>query len=577
MRIYRRSYADRSGSQQESKRWQLEWRHDGRLCRLAGFPSKAATRELARQIEALQSLAAVRARPDPELARFLETLPSAMRARLVSYGLIAGSNAAASRPLTDHIADFDGALRARGNTGDYASLTAGRVRRIVDACAFKFWSDLSASKAEQAIADLREDTIVDGTIIKRGLSAQSANYYAGALKQFGRWMIRDGRAVESPFDALRMLNARTDRRHQRRALPVEDLRALIDAAERGEDYMGVTGHERAILYRVAVETGLRANELRSLTRASFDLHADMPTVTVQAAYSKRRREDTLPMRSELAETLRAFMGSKAPAAQAFNMPSPNKLAPMMRADLSAAGIAYRDDAGRVFDFHALRGQFVTMLAANGIHPKTAQTLARHSTITLTMDRYTHTLRGAEADALDALPDLSGHTTDTVRATGTGDRTPLTIPENVARAGARATADVRVYSPEHDGHNTHDVCAAQNAATAGETLVPSSESKRPRSDSNRRNNGFAIRPLRPLGYAAGPPANPGEQVIMPGIGPNVQRDIHFERSIDLSRSSMGPGRSGSTRVDSTTDGATLVDPASRNGRLAHHGLRGRAVW
>ncbi len=60
---------------------------------------------------------------------------------------------------------------------------------------------------------------------------------------------------------------------------------------------------------------------------------------------------------------------------------------MIRHDLAAAGIPYRDEQGRVFDCHSMRHQFISMLAAAGVHPKTAQELARHSTITLTMDHY----------------------------------------------------------------------------------------------------------------------------------------------------------------------------------------------
>jgi superfamily II DNA or RNA helicase len=41
------------------------------------------------------------------------------------------------------------------------------------------------------------------------------------------------------------------------------------------------------------------------------------------------------------------------------------------------------------DFHALRHGFVSRLASSGVHPKVAKELARHSTITLTMDRYAH--------------------------------------------------------------------------------------------------------------------------------------------------------------------------------------------
>ena len=89
---------------------------------------------------------------------------------------------------------------------------------------------------------------------------------------------------------------RTDRRHDRRALSVEELRRLIQAAQDGPVRFGISGAERAIVYRLAVESGLRANELRSLTCGSFDLDADEPSVTVEAAYSKRRREDQLPLR-----------------------------------------------------------------------------------------------------------------------------------------------------------------------------------------------------------------------------------------------------------------------------------------
>ena len=58
----------------------------------------------------------------------------------------------------------------------------------------------------------------------------------------------------------------------------------------------------------------------------------------------------------------------------------------------------------------------------GVHPKVAQQLARHSTITLTLDRYTHTVRGELADALTALPDLSDSTRRVkMVATGTDGR------------------------------------------------------------------------------------------------------------------------------------------------------------
>ena len=78
---------------------------------------------------------------------------------------------------------------------------------------------------------------------------------------------------------------------------------------------------------------------------------------------------------------------------------------MLRRDLDAAGLPYVDDAGRYFDFHALRHQFISSLAEAGVHPKVAQELARHSTVSLTLDRYTHVPSHALTDALRRLPAL----------------------------------------------------------------------------------------------------------------------------------------------------------------------------
>ena len=78
---------------------------------------------------------------------------------------------------------------------------------------------------------------------------------------------------------------------------------------------------------------------------------------------------------------------------------------MLRDDLADAQIPYENKSGRVFDFHALRHQFISNLASAGVHPKVAQQLARHSSISLTMDRYTHLQSADVTNALHELPEL----------------------------------------------------------------------------------------------------------------------------------------------------------------------------
>jgi len=191
--------------------------------------------------------------------------------------------------------------------------------------------------------------------------------------------------------------------------------------------MGMAGPERAVCYRVAMDTGLRADELRSLTAGSFDLaDLDNATIKVLAGYSKHKRDDILPIRRDLAECVVDFIADsrKLPKARLFNLPE--KPADMIRADLERARQAWigeasnlaenekrersdflrgEDSEGAVVDFHGTRHTFVSRMVRSGVSPKVAQTLARHSTITLTMDRYTHILNADQRAALNQLPTI----------------------------------------------------------------------------------------------------------------------------------------------------------------------------
>ena len=212
--------------------------------------------------------------------------------------------------------------------------------------------------------------------------------------------------------AIEPRNLEVDRRRVRRALTSEEFERLCEitakdgppvVTERGPrkgDHKPkaiLTGSDRAMAYRVAAGTGFRANELRSLTPESFDLNADDPSVTVQAGYSKRRRADRQPIRRALATQLAAFLSDKPPGVRVF--PLPHRSAAMLAGDLRRAGIEPVVD-GQVADFHALRGAFITGLVRSGIDAATAQALARHSDVRLTLQTYAHTTRKDLRKALE---------------------------------------------------------------------------------------------------------------------------------------------------------------------------------
>ena len=139
--------------------------------------------------------------------------------------------------------------------------------------------------------------------------------------------------------------------------------------------------------------------------------------------TKNKRKAVIPLRDNTVEELKVLFAGKIPNAKAFGgtyKRLTDKTAEMLQCDLANAKIDYVDDNGRYFDFHSLCGECASLLAASGVHPKTAQSILRHSEINLTMNAYTHTLRGQETKAIQSLPDLSFSSRANKKATGTDD-------------------------------------------------------------------------------------------------------------------------------------------------------------
>jgi hypothetical protein len=168
----------------------------------------------------------------------------------------------------------------------------------------------------------------------------------------------------------------------------------------------------------------------------------------------------VPLRRDLADDLRAWLGGGLDAARADarakGEPIPARLpagAPQLRvpaglirmldADLAAAGIPKRDDQGRTVDVHAMRHTFGSHLSKGGVAPRAAQAAMRHSDIDLTMNIYTDPRLLDVAGALDVLPlmPLDGRPY-TAKATGTHARTlvPTLVPTTGNRSTNGATAD-----------------------------------------------------------------------------------------------------------------------------------------
>lgn len=216
-----------------------------------GTPDKDAAQHLANHLEN-EVMKRRNGQIDPSLERFAKQ---------------------ARRPITEHVAEFRATLEARGNTEQHVVGTEQRVLFVVDACGASQIKHVTASAVQQAIKGLRD----------AGKSLETCNSYIRSIKGFTRWMNRDKRTPDDALQTLKTYNADTDPRHPRRELTPEELAYLLPFVE-GHTHPAhnLPGPDRAMAYRVALGTGFRAKELRSLTRASFDLDGDPPTATVTA-------------------------------------------------------------------------------------------------------------------------------------------------------------------------------------------------------------------------------------------------------------------------------------------------------
>jgi len=457
-----------------------------------GMTDKTAAREVEHKLQRLSEFNASHRLPDEPLRRWIDTMPDELRQRVAKAGLLEDRH----RRLAELVADFRQHLADRGNTAEHVSKTVGRIERVIDGIPCRKLADLTAAALQRYLADLRtprpepaDDDQAQAADAndeakqpkRRAVNRAGANRYLRACRQFTRWLVREQVLATDPLAHLSAIDERAER-VGRRALEVDELRRIIAAAETDGRQFGVDGPDRALLYRVAAETGLRASELRSLTRSSFVLTPEAASVTVLAAHAKARREDTLPLREALRQVCVASMSHLLPDAPALRLPTPFNMAKMIRADARRARLAWLDEAatpqererrdastflaesdgaGRRLDCHTLRHTCGSWLASAGVHPKLIQRIMRHSTISLTMDRYTHAFAADEAAAVAALPDLGATAGQRERATGTddakaweqyGERAARKEPQTVARFGKIAEAEQVQETPCAEGEN-----------------------------------------------------------------------------------------------------------------------------
>ena len=312
---------------------------------------------------------------------------------------------ARSRPFAEVVADYAawGAAQGgrRGNPWSprHARMVASHLAWWQERLGLCSLGDLAGTlpRAEDALRELA---------LSR--APKTVRSYQASLGALCRWCVSRGLLSESPV--LAMVPWPSESRAQRRALTPGEVSRLLAAAP----------PHRRLLYRVALATGLRANELRSLTREHLDPTPSRPGLRLDGAWTKNRRPGFQPMPRELARELVEYAetgdararyrenpskGSPGPEALLF---VPAGLSHAFGKDLARAGIL-PDAPGGKATFHSLRHTFVTRLLESGANPAEAQALARHASLALTMGTYAHAQAARLASLAEALgKELAGH-------------------------------------------------------------------------------------------------------------------------------------------------------------------------
>lgn len=359
------------------------------------------------------------------------------------------------RSIESHLTDYLNKLRAADRHPRYIRDLTTVIHSIAEFGNLKAVADINADIVNRYVGSLRDLDRAAATI----------SYHLAAIKGFTQWLVENHKLPRNPLASIQKPNAKADQRLERRALLHEEWPWLEAVTANGGESYGMAGRERVLLYNVAIQTGLRSNELRSLTRGRLFLDYSAPCITCKARSTKNKKDARQYIQPELAAELKAHIATKSPKAPVFAFPHETDLARMMRYDLAEARKAWLQDAvrdpdehlqreqsdfltamnheGESFDFHALRHTCGAWLSLAGVHPKVVQTVMRHSTITLTMDTYGHLFPGQEADAVARLSNVFNGPPMPLKATGTDGRAvdAFDKAQRIAqRAGRETTPD-----------------------------------------------------------------------------------------------------------------------------------------
>jgi integrase len=320
-----------------------------------------------------------------------------------------------AEPLVDYLRQFDSNKAAAGKSLQHILRTSQLIHSLADFAGWKNLGDIEADGITRYAEHLKQD----GEQANRTIASMIT-----AVRTFCRWCVRNGHLAADPTATVDKPSIKIDRRIERRMVLPEEWSWLKLALKTDSIKNGQDSTERLLMYRLAIESGLRSSELRSLTRGALSLSGDNPHVTVKAAITKNSKTAKQYISDELAADLTKLVARKLPGALVFNVASRTEMARTLRIDVVDArrlwletpeGKRDKDSdflksptsQGEVLDFHALRHTCGAWLVQQGVSLNETKEIMRHSTITLTADCYGHLAPDARSRSRSVLGAMLG--------------------------------------------------------------------------------------------------------------------------------------------------------------------------
>ena len=346
-------FRTKNKSARSKRKYHRKWRFkytdaDGRRRTGTGTTSKAETRKIAERLENEQTRIRHGYKPRPKKSDGKHSYED-IAAKYLAWGNAQGGRG--GRP--------------------WSKIHAHQRERFLD-----WWEEqlhLSLVSDLDGIFPKFEETLQ--RLKGKELSGKTVESYADGLMSFCVWCVKRGYLEENPLRNRTPFD--TTPETERRAMTLDEIGTLLDKC----------ATRRRLTYEMALCTGLRANELRSL--AVGDLDVEREGLRLDAGWTKNRKPGFQPLPAALVDRLvKAAEGEKATTSLLY---VPTHTARDLDEDLAAAGIPKVTDEGKL-DFHALRVAYDTLVVEGGANFEEVKKLMRHASPKM-QERYGRTRPG----------------------------------------------------------------------------------------------------------------------------------------------------------------------------------------